>query len=146
SPNPGSGTTMALSVLGADPVDPESALSYIWAATAVPPGAVAPSFSVNGTNAAKDTTASFAAAGNYIFQVTITDSAGLTATSIANVTVNQTLTSIAVAPPAATVPDGGTLQFAAVAHDQFGQALSAQPSFTWSLAPGGLGAIDPTGL
>src|SRR5262249_19101457 len=146
SPNPVSGTTTALSVLGADPADPESALSYTWAATAVPPGAAAPSFSVNGTNAAKDTTARFAAAGNYTFGVTITDPAGLTATSTVNVTVNQTLTSIAVVPPAATVIAGGTQQFAAVARDQFGATLSAQPSFTWSLAPGGLGAIGPTGL
>jgi hypothetical protein len=146
SPNPVSGTTTSLSVLGADPQDPESALSYTWAATTVAPGAPAPTFSVNGTNAAKGTTATFAAAGNYTFQVTITDSAGLTATSLVNVTVNQTPTSIAVVPPAATVPDGGTQQFVAVARDQFGATLATQPSLTWSLAPAGLGAIGPTGL
>ena len=38
-------------------------------------------FSVNGTNAAKNTTATFSQAGAYSFTVTITDAGGLTATS-----------------------------------------------------------------
>ena len=38
-------------------------------------------FSDNGTNAAQNTTAAFSMAGNYTFQVTITDPGGLTATS-----------------------------------------------------------------
>ena len=42
-------------------------------------------------------------AGNYTFQVTITDAAGLSVTSSVNVTVSQTLTSIVVSPGTATV-------------------------------------------
>ena len=95
SPNPVTGTTCNLSVLGADDAG-ESNLTYTWSTTGTPPAAV--SFSANGSNAAKNTTATFTAAGNYSFQVTITDPGGLTATSSVNVTVNQTLTAIAVSP------------------------------------------------
>jgi subtilisin family serine protease len=59
SPNPVAATTTVLSVLGADPQYSESMLSYTWTATALPPGAAAPSFSSNGTNAAKQTTVPF---------------------------------------------------------------------------------------
>ena len=82
-------------MLGAD-VAGESTLTYTWATTGTPPAVV--SFSINGSNAAKNTTATFSKAGNYTFQVTITDPNGLTATSSVNVTVNQTLTAIAVGP------------------------------------------------
>ena len=55
-----------------------------------------PTFSVNDSNAAIDTTATFSQAGTYGFAVTITDPFGLSTTSTVNVTVNQTLTSIAL--------------------------------------------------
>jgi hypothetical protein len=42
--------------------------------------------------------------------------------------------------------DGGTRQFTASAFDQFGAAMASQPSFGWSVAAGGAGAIDNTGL
>ena len=45
------------------------------------PRAATPTFSANGSNAAKNTTATFSKAGSYTFQVTITDAGGLTATS-----------------------------------------------------------------
>ena len=64
----------------------------------MPSGAAAPTFSVNGSNAAQNTTATFSAAGAYVFTVTITDPGGMSVTSSVNVTVNQTLTSITVAP------------------------------------------------
>ena len=54
------GTTTALSVLGADDAG-ESNLSYTWATTGTPPAAV--NFSANGSNAAKNTTATFTKAG-----------------------------------------------------------------------------------
>jgi hypothetical protein len=54
SPDPATGTTTALSVLGADDGG-EAALTYTWSTTGSPPAAV--SFSANGTNAAKNTTA-----------------------------------------------------------------------------------------
>ena len=102
TPSPVTGTTTALAVLGADKDTGQSSLTYTWAATTVPNGASAPTFSVsggsNGTNAAKNATATFSALGTYVFTVTITDPGGLTATSTVSVTVNQTLTTIVLSP------------------------------------------------
>ena len=61
------------------------------------------------------------------------------------VTVNQTLTSIALSPSGATVAPGGQAQFAAVDEDQFGAALATQPAVTWSIS-GGIGTINSSGL
>ena len=87
----------------------------------------------------------FNRAGAYTFQVTITDSGGLTVASTVNVTVNQTLTSIVVSPSTVTLPDRGKQQFTAQALDQFSQALAIQPAFTWSKLSG-RGSISKTGL
>ena len=137
SPNPVTGTTCNLSVLGADDAG-ESNLTYTWAATGTPPAAV--NFSANGSNAAKNTTATFSEAGNYTFHVTITDAAGLTVTSGVNVTVNQTLTFDRGLPASINLHTGGVQQFTAVAQDQFGAALAAQPSFTWAATAGTISA------
>jgi hypothetical protein len=142
SPGTVSGITTTLRVLGSDTAG-EASLTYTWASTGTPPAAV--SFSVNGTNAAKNTTITFARAGSYTFQVTLRNSAGLTATSTVTVLVNQTLTSLVLTPALASVSDGTTQQFTASARDQFGNALTIQPVFTWSLV-GGLGAVDGSGL
>ncbi len=83
--NPVTGTTDALSVLGADD-NGEGNLTYTWALTGSYPAGV--TFSANGTNAAKNTTATFTANGNYNFLVTITDQGGLSTTSSVTVTVN----------------------------------------------------------
>jgi hypothetical protein len=143
APNPVTGTTANLSVLGADD-EGEANLTYTWQATADPAGA-SPAFSANGTNAAKNTVVTFDRAGAYTFLVTVTDAGGLTATSSVNVTVNQTLTSILVTPTAVTLVDGARQQFTAQALDQFSQPLAAQPSFAWS-KPSGRGSINKTGL
>jgi len=96
TPNPVTGATAALAVLGADDQG-EANLFYTWSITASPAGAILPTFSVNGTNAAKNTTATFYNDGNYGFLVTITDSGGLTTTSAVAVTVSQgSPTSIAI--------------------------------------------------
>ena len=135
TPSPVTGTTTTLSVLGADDGG-ETNLTYTWAATTLPAGAAAPTFSVNGTNAAKQTVATFSEAGTYGFTVTIADAGGLTTTSSVNVVVNQSLTSIAVSPTSVTVNVGGTQQFTATAKDQFGNAIATQPSFTWAATAG----------
>jgi hypothetical protein len=145
TPSPVTGTTTSLSVLGADDTG-EANLAYTWSGTSQPAGATIPSFSVNGTNAAKNSTATFYQAGNYTFLATITDPGGLTASSSVTVTVNPTCTTIAVSPASMTMPDGSKQQFAATALDQFGNALASQPSFTWSLASGSLGSVNSTGL
>ena len=141
TPNPVTGTTTNLSVLGADNGG-EANLTYTWATTGTPPAAV--TFSPNGTNAAKNTVATFAKAGSYSVQVMIRNPSNLTATSSVNVTVNQTLTGIGVSPSNATVPVGGTQQFTATATDQFSSALASQPSFSWSVSGGG--TISSSGL
>jgi len=46
-------------------------LTYTWSVTGTPPASV--SFSANGTNAAKNTVATFAAAGTYNLLATIAD-------------------------------------------------------------------------
>ena len=143
SPSPVNGTTTNLSVLGAY-AGGESNLTYTWTETAEPPGATDPTYSANGTNAAKNTTATFYDAGNYTFLVTISDGTQATTTSV-NVTVNQTLTSITVAPASATLNEYLTQQFTATALDQFGNSLASQPAFTWSLASG-VGSLDASGL
>ena len=141
SPNPVTAKTTALSVLGADPAG-EASLTYTWADT----GPAGVTFSANGTNASKASTATFAAAGSYTFTVTIKDASGLTTTSSVAVTVNQTLTSIAVSPSTASVAVNGTQQFTASAKDQFGNSLTTQPTFTWSVVSGGVGTISTGGL
>ena len=134
NPNPVTGTTATLSVLGADDGG-ESSLTYTWATTGTPPAAV--TFSANGTNAAKATTATFTKAGTYAFQVTVKDQAGLTATSTVSVVVNATLTSIVVSPSSASVSTSATQQFTATARDQFATNLATQPTFTWTVSGGG---------
>ena len=145
SPSTVTGTTTSLSVLGADSDGGgESNLTYTWAATTLPAGASAPTYSANGTNAAKSSTATFHAAGAYVFTVTITDGSGLTATSTASVTVSQTLTSTGITPPSAAVPLSGTQQFTVVSLDQFGGNMTA-PTVTWALTTG-VGSITTDGL
>jgi hypothetical protein len=139
TPNPVTGTSTSLSVLGADDGG-EASLRYSWTST----GPAAVSFSANGSNAAKNVTATFTRAGTYTFVVTITDAGGLSVTSNTSVTVQQTLTSITVTPATTTVLVQQTVQFTATAFDQFGQALSTQPKFTWTLT--GRGTLSSTGL
>lgn len=124
SPNPVTGTTAALSVLGSDDGG-EAALTYTWSGA---------SFNPNGTNAAKNTTATFAAPGTYTLTVTIADGGGLTATSSVDVVVNSTLTTIAVSPASASVPRGASQQFTASAADQFGAPVGA--TFAWTATGG----------
>jgi hypothetical protein len=143
SPNPVTGTTTNLSVLGADDGG-EANLTYTWQATTKPSGAN-PAFSINGTNAAKNSVVTFDRAGAYTFQVTITDSGALTVTSSVNVTVNQVFTSIIVTPPSVTLVFGAKQQFTAQALDQFSQPLATQPSFSWSKVSG-RGSITKSGL
>ena len=87
-PNPANGPRTNLSVLGASS-NGESTLAYTWAATAVPSGASAPSFSAYGSNAAKNAIAYFTAPGTYTLAATIADSNGFSTVSSVNVTVNS---------------------------------------------------------
>ena len=119
----------------------ESDLTYTWSTTGTPPAAV--NFSANGSNAAKNTTATFTEAGSYSFQVTITDPSGGTATSTVNVTVNQTFTSITVSPASASLNIGATQQFAATANGPVRRRAGDATAFTWATTAG---TISATGL
>ncbi len=144
TPNPVTGTTTNLSVLGGDSGG-ASSLTYTWSVLSEPSGVTTPTFSINASNAASNTTATFYAAGNYTFEATITDTSGLSVTSTTSVTVNQTLTSIVVSPGTATVNNSGTQQFTATGEDQFGNAMSNQTAFTWSLSSGA-GTLSSSGM
>ena len=102
--------------------------------------AAAPSFYNLNTNGSF-TQVTFHAPGHYTFQVTVTDSAGLSATSSVNVSVAQVL-QLAVTPNLVFVPEKGTQQFGAVLQDQFGTAMSS-PTITWSATAG---TITSSGL
>ena len=143
TPNPITGTSTSLSVLGDDDGG-EANLTYAWSVTAEPAGAANVTFSSNGDNAAKDTTATFYQAGNYTFLVTITDAGGLSTTSSTAVTVSQSLTTITVSPATASLNLNGTQSFSAIGYDQFGAALVVQPSVSWGIASG-VGSIDGSG-
>jgi mannose/cellobiose epimerase-like protein (N-acyl-D-glucosamine 2-epimerase family) len=133
--------TTSLSVLASDD-NGEAALTYTWSTTGNPPAAV--TFSVNGTNAAKSTTATFAKAGTYMLQALARDQRNQSVTSAVTVTVGQTLTGIAVSPSTAAVNTSATQQFTATAQDQFAAAMSPQPAIAWNVSGGG--TINASGL
>lgn len=83
------------------------------------------------------------AQGNGTAQVTA--SAG-GASGSASVTVSQTISSIVIDPPAATLTSiGATQQFTAEARDANDFALDPQPAFTWS-GGGTVATVDANGL
>lgn len=140
TPSPVTSTTTVLSVRATDDAG-EPSLQYTWSATVAP----APvTFSVNSSNAAKDSTATFTQAGDYEFLVTIIDTAGNMVTSVVRVTVQAVRTTLQLQPSIATVPVMGTEQFSAVVQDQFGDAITPQPAVTWTVSGGG--AVNATGL
>ena len=120
-PSPVTGTTVTLAALATDDGGAAN-LKYTWAATALPAGVSVPVFTINATNAAKNTTATLSGAGTYRFAVSIADTAGLMATSSVNVSVKQSLASVTISPASINIKVGGTQQFMATAKDQFGQA------------------------
>lgn len=136
------GTATNLSVRGGDAYN-ASALTYTWSVLSAPSGATEPTFSVNANHAAQNTAVAFRDAGSYVFQVTITNVYGLTATSDVQVTVTQTLSGISLSPPSASLYNNASLQFTATALDQFGHAMAAHPSWTWKLS--GDGTINSSG-
>ncbi len=135
------GTTVTLSALGADDGG-EQSLTYTWASE----GPQTVIFSDNGTNTAKSTTATFQKAGVYTFQVTVSDSEGLTATSSVTVTVAHATKRIVIAPSPVTLRPGTKQRFSARTLDQFGEAMSKRPVFGWSLTRASIGTINRFGV
>ncbi len=121
----------------------EPALIYNWSASNAQNHPV--DFPVNGTNAGKNTTAGFSAAGDYQITATVQDAQGLTATSIVNLRVVQTEFELVVSPTSATVAVGANQQFSAVMIDQFGSAINSQPSsISWTASGGG--SVNASGI
>jgi subtilase family serine protease len=143
APSTVTSTSTSLSALGGDNSDTAS-LTYTWSVVSEPSGAAAPTFSVNGNNAAQNTSVTFYDAGNYTFQVTIANIYGQSVVSDVNVTVNQTASSISLTPTTGSLYDNATLQLTAAAFDQFGHPMSVQPSWNWSLS--GDGSLSGSGL
>jgi hypothetical protein len=76
--------------------------------------------------------------------VTISDGS-LSTTSSVTVSVEQTLTSLAIDPETATVAIKSRTQFSLIAKDQFGDDLSTRPAVVWSVVSGG-GKINSAGV
>jgi hypothetical protein len=110
----------------------EGIVTYTWSAN----GPAPVTFSANGTNAAKNTTATFAQSGSYTVQASLQDPTGASATSSVAVTVNQTAISVTVTPALVSVITGGSQPFTATVKDQFGNAI-ASAAVTWSVNGGG---------
>jgi hypothetical protein len=143
SPNPVTGKTTMLTAAATDPNGFGSLLIYTWSAS----GPAAVIFdSNNGTTTGTLVMATFSKAGSYSFVLSVKDSYGLSSsTQPITVTVAQTLTKVSVSPAMPSIRVGGTVQFTATALDQFGNALSMQPSFAWTI-DSGPGTISSTGL
>jgi plastocyanin len=104
--NPVHGTCATiLNVLGADD-STESELTYTWSVVGGASAGV--TFSANGTNAAKSSTATFNAAGSYDLRCTITDAEGLSVTSDITVVMQApTIATTATADPTIVTGRGG---------------------------------------
>jgi autotransporter-associated beta strand protein len=147
SPSYITGTNTTLHVLGNEAVG-EPKLTYTWTTIGTPPAPV--TFSDNGTNTAKNATATFTSPGIYILRVTVSDPVGATTTDSVSVIVAASLSAIDVVPDSASPPvptalaSGSTEQFTASGLDQFGQPISMGTP-TWTIISGG-GSIDSNGL
>ncbi|MFO0863741.1 MAG: IPT/TIG domain-containing protein [Gemmataceae bacterium] len=115
SPTTVTGTTTTLSALGSDDGG-EANLIYTWSIVAKPTGAADPTFSANGTNAAKSSIANFSATGAYTFRVTIQDVQSLTTTSSVNVNVSPPQVTVTPAANALLTTDRPTFTWAAIAN------------------------------
>ncbi|MBL8919861.1 MAG: hypothetical protein JNJ54_13420 [Myxococcaceae bacterium] len=117
----------------------ESGLTYHWGASN-PPALV--TFSPNNTNAAKQTTITFAGPGTYTLRVDVKDDRELTVTGFVTVTVQPGVAKVELSPAMAVVSTGGTQAFAAQGKDFAGADVQA-PACTWSASAG---TIDAAGV
>jgi hypothetical protein len=117
-------------------------LTYVWSST----GPAPVTFAANGTEAARNTIATFSLAGSYTLRATIASPLGSSTTSSVSVTVNQTTSAITVTPgPTLTLGLQATQQFSATAYDQFGNVMSPQPVIRWADNDGSVGSISDSG-
>jgi hypothetical protein len=135
--SPGSaqvGAPVALAALGADDGG-EAALVYTWSAT----GPAGVSFSANGSNAAKSTSATFVAVGTYACTVRISDAEGLAVGSMVSVVIASANQAPIVASAARTLGQavaGGTMAISVRGADDGGESAL---TYVWSAS--GPGAV-----
>ena len=124
-------------MLGADDGG-EVNLRYTWTVTQGPANSSSTVFTENGTNAAKNTTVIFPAAGVYTFEAVCTDTLDASsAPSYVTVEVVAAASRVSITPPSAFVMPGATLTFSAALVDQFGGGVAAPASgFTWTTSAG----------
>ncbi len=139
TPSPVTGKTANVSATATDNGG-EPALLYTWSAT----GPATVTFSPNASNAAKASVATFNKAGSYTLTVTAKDAAGLTGTKTVALSVSATPTRLSISPTGASVQPLKAVDFSAIAEDQFGIALGAQPTMAWTVSGGG--TIDASGM
>jgi hypothetical protein len=133
------GTSTTLAAVATDDFG-EGSLTYTWTTFVKPATAPNVVFSANGSNNAKNTTATFGQAGNYTLTLVVTDAGGLTRSQNVNVLVVQSAANaITLTSPSTYMLVSGQQQFTASALDQFGQPVA----MTWSSSAG---TISSNGL
>jgi FG-GAP-like repeat len=129
--NTAPGTTINLSVLGADPgADPSP--TYTWSVAGKPSGSANPTFGINNSVTANNTTATFSQAGLYTFDVLITDpssSQSITSSVQVLIVINQAPT-LTTAPAASPSPVNGTTTTLSVLPADDGGSINL--TFTWA--------------
>ncbi len=138
TPSPVVGSVAQASTLADDDTG-EAGLTYTW--SALDPSAPVV-FAPNGSNAAKQTTVTFAALGTYTLQVDVEDAQGNKATGyVTMVQVTNGLAKIAVTPAASVLKSQGTMQLGATGKD-FIDGDVAVSNCTWATTAG---SIDMSG-
>jgi fibronectin-binding autotransporter adhesin len=136
SANPVAGKQIGLSVTATDD-EGEAGLTYLW--SVIGPQTV--TFTGNGTNSAKSTTATFNSIGSHTLQVTVTDTKGLSTSGEVVVVVNSTPTVLSIHPNGVTLAVNESAGFNASVFDQFGSVMVNQPVL-WSVNGGGFIATN----
>ncbi len=138
---------IALTTLAADN-GPESALTYTWTVLQKPIGAPAPTFTINGTNAAKQTVAQVKMAGEYRFKVIVSDGTSWTvdsSTPVGAITVGQIRTKVTISPSQTVLAAGQSVIVRAMTLDQFDRPIAGVTGITWQRTGSLLGAFTTDG-
>jgi hypothetical protein len=121
-------------------------LSLVWSATSLPTGAATPTITTTSSNV---TTVTYKAAGAYSLGAYLANTT--TKLFTASVSVNPTLTGVAVTVNGRSVSSGTSLTVSGVSQaftvqglDQFGNVLGGSPSLVWSATSLPTGAPTPT--
>jgi hypothetical protein len=102
-------------------------------------------FSVNDSNAAKETSVTLKKAGTYVFRLRVAHGSSSSYADV-TVTAEQVAKGITVSGPSSLkVIAGDTFDVYARVVDQFGYPMPTQPTITWSSTNSGISFATPTG-